>query len=109
MTDKISRRTFLRSMGAAAAAGSAAGIARARPALAAVPDEQVGVLVDLTKCDGCADVSVPRCATACQKENEARYPQPKDEDVQDYWPRTMHEDWRGKRDLMTTLTPYNWT
>ena len=109
MPEKLSRRSFLRRMGAAAAVGSAAGMARARPALAGISEEKVGVLVDLTKCDGCADVPVPRCVTACQTENESRYPQPRDEDVQDYWPQTKHEDWRPKRGLKTTLTPYNWT
>ncbi len=109
MADKISRRSFLRKVGAAAAVGTATGIARTRPALADVPEEKVGVLADLTKCDGCPDVPVPRCVTACQKENEARYPEPKEEDVRDYWPQTKHEDWRPKRNLKTTLTPYNWT
>jgi Fe-S-cluster-containing dehydrogenase component len=109
MPENISRRSFLRKIGAAAAVGSAAGIARAKPALAAISEDNVGILVDLTKCDGCADVPVPRCVTACQEENQARYPQPKDEDVKDYWPQSKHEDWRAKRDLKTTLTPYNWT
>jgi len=109
MPENISRRSFLRKIGAAAAVGSAAGIARAKPALAGASDEQVGILVDLTKCDGCSDVPVPRCVTSCQTENEARYPEPKEEDVKDYWPQTKHEDWRAKRDLKTTLTPYNWT
>lgn len=109
MPENLSRRSFLKRMGVAAAAGSAAGIARANPALAAASDEKMGILVDLTKCDGCADAPVPRCVTACQQQNEARYPEPKDEDVQDYWPQTKHEDWRSKRNLKTTLTPYNWT
>lgn len=82
---------------------------RATPALAAVSDEKSGVLVELAKCDGCPDVPVPRCVTACQKENQARYPEPRDEDVKDYWPQTKHEDWRSRRKLKTTLTPYNWT
>lgn len=109
MPENISRRSFLRKIGAAAAAGSAAGIARAKPALAAASGEKVGILVDLTKCDGCADLPVPRCVTACQNQNEARYPEPRDEDVKDYWPQTKHEDWRDRRNLKSTLTPYNWT
>jgi len=109
MPENISRRSFFKKVGAAAAVGSATGIAIAKPALAATADEQMGILVDLTKCDGCPDVPVPRCVTSCQKENEARYPEPKDEDVKDYWPQTKHEDWRSKRNLKTTLTPYNWT
>ena len=106
MPKKISRRSFLRKIGAAAAVGSAAGIARAKPALAGTSDDKVGILVDLTKCDGCADVPVPRCVTACQTENKARYPEPRDEDVKNYWPQTKHEDWRSKRNVKTTLTPY---
>ena len=109
MPENISRRSFLRKIGAAAAVGSAAGIARAKPALAGLSDENVGILVDLTKCDGCSDVPVPRCVTACQDENGARYPEPEEEDVKDYWPQTKHEDWRARRGLRTTLTPYNWT
>jgi len=109
MPEKISRRSFLGKLGAAAAVGSAAGFARANPVLARMSEEKIGVLVDLTKCDGCADVVVPRCVTACQYQNEARYPQPEEEDVRDYWPQTKHEDWRSRRSLKTTLTPYNWT
>ena len=109
MSENISRRSFLKRVGAAAAVGSATGMVRAAPAFAAPVDENVGILVDLTKCDGCPDVPVPRCTTACQTENETRYPEPRDEDVKDYWPQTKHEDWRAKRNLKTTLTPYNWT
>jgi formate dehydrogenase iron-sulfur subunit len=109
MSEKLSRRSFLRRVGAAVAVGSAAGLSRAKPALASAMDEPVGIVVDLTKCDGCPDVPVPRCVSACQKENESRYPKVKDEDVKDYWPQHKHEDWRAKRGLKTTLTPYNWT
>ena len=109
MPENISRRSFLRKIGAAAAVGSAAGIARAKPALAGASEEKMGILVDLTKCDGCADVPVPRCVSACQTLNQARYPEPKEEDVKDYWPQSKHEDWRARRNLKTTLTPYNWT
>ena len=109
MARNITRRSFLKKLGAAAAVGSATGLARANPALAGASDEKVGIMVDLTKCDGCADVPVPRCVTACQTQNETRYPEPKEEDVRDYWPQTKHEDWRAKRGLKTTLTPYNWT
>lgn len=109
MPEKMTRRSFLTRIGAAAAAGSAAGIARSKPALAAPRDGDVGITVDLTRCDGCADVPVPRCVTACQGENQSRYPEPRDEDVKDYWPQTQHEDWRSRRNVKSTLTPYNWT
>jgi len=109
MPADLSRRSFLRRIGAAAAAGGMTGFARANPALAATSGQKVGILVDLVKCDGCPDVPVPRCVSACQIENESRYPEPREEDVQDYWPQTKHEDWRSRRGLKTTLTPYNWT
>lgn len=110
MKGKISRRLFFKGIGAATAAGAAAGIARAKPALAsAAADETVGIVVDLMKCDGCPDVPVPRCVTACQKENESRCLVVNDADVKDYWPQHKHEDWRDKEGLKTTLTPLNWT
>lgn len=109
MTQGITRRGFLKSIGTAVAVGGATGIARAAPSLAALPGEKKGVLVEVAKCDGCPDVPVPRCVAACQEENKARYPEPRDEDVKDYWPQTQHEDWRARRGLRTTLTPYNWT
>jgi len=110
MSVKISRRSFFKGIGAAAAAGTLTGMVRAKPALAsALVEEPAGIVVDLTKCDGCPDVPVPRCVTACQEENRSRYPVVKDEDVKDYWPQHKHEDWRAKKGLKTTLTPYNWT
>jgi anaerobic selenocysteine-containing dehydrogenase len=68
MSENISRRAFLKKVGAAAAVGGATGLAKAAPAAAASTDDNMGILVDLTKCDGCSDVPVPRCVTACQAE-----------------------------------------
>jgi Fe-S-cluster-containing dehydrogenase component len=109
MSNNMNRRSFLKRIGAAAAVGGATGLAQAAPALAAPREKNMGILVDLTKCDGCSDVPVPRCVIACQQEKEGSYPEPRDEDVKDYWPQTKHEDWRPKRNVKTTLTPYNWT
>ena len=64
---------------------------RAAPALADSAGDRKGVLIDITRCDGCPDVAVPRCVAACQSENGSRYPEPRDEDVEDYWPQTKHE------------------
>lgn len=105
MEPSISRRTLLKTLGAAA------GIAGAGPALASPrrPDD-VGVLVDLTRCDGCPDVAVARCTAACREKNRSRFPEPApDAPLQDYWPQTRHEDWRPRREATDTLTPYNWT
>ncbi len=105
MALSVTRRTVLKTLGVAAASAGAA------PALAAPsrPDD-VGVLVDLTRCDGCPDVPTPRCVSACRAKNQARYPEPDPgEPIQDYWPQPKHEDWRPKRESTATLTPYNWT
>ncbi|UCG39385.1 MAG: 4Fe-4S dicluster domain-containing protein [bacterium] len=109
MSHDISRRDFFRRIGAAAAVGGAAGVARARPALADAGSEPVGIAVDLTRCDGCPDVPVPRCVSACQSENQSRYPVVEEESIMDYWPQHKHEDWRPRKGVRTTLTPYNWT
>ena len=105
MKQGISRRSMLKTLGAAA------GLAGASPALGAPrrPDD-VGVLVDLTLCDGCPDVATPRCVSSCRSKNRARYPEPDPEkSIQDYWPQKKSEDWRAKREATDTLTPYNWT
>lgn len=65
------------------------------------------VLVDLTKCDGCKDESVPRCVKACRHYNKNRFPEPH-KPIQPYWPRKTYEDWSDKREKIDTLTPYNW-
>jgi Fe-S-cluster-containing dehydrogenase component len=64
-------------------------------------------LIDLTKCDGCKDESIPRCVKACREENKLRFPEPK-KPIMPYWPRKNYEDWSDKRDKIDTLTPYNW-
>lgn len=101
----ITRRTALKTLGAAA------GLASAAPALAAPRRrDDIGVLVDLTRCDGCPDVGTPRCVAACRAKNQARYPEPDpDRPIPDYWPQKRHEDWRPRREDTGTLTPYNWT
>jgi len=62
---EVSRREFLKKAGLAGVGGSALGLGHSR-ALASgahpVSDDWVGVLVDLTKCNGCR-----RCEAACQE------------------------------------------
>ena len=64
-------------------------------------------LIDLTKCDGCKGESIPKCVHACREYNKSRFPEPK-KPIQPYWPRKTYEDWSDKKDLIDTLTPYNW-
>jgi Fe-S-cluster-containing dehydrogenase component len=65
-------------------------------------------LIDLTKCDGCKDDPMPRCVEACRRINEERFPNP-EEPIKNLWPQKTHDDWSKKRDVINTLTPYNWT
>lgn len=65
-------------------------------------------MIDLTKCDGCKDEPIPKCVEACRKENERRFPNPK-QPIKDLWPQKTHDDWSKKKDVINQLTPYNWT
>ncbi|MCX7965049.1 MAG: 4Fe-4S dicluster domain-containing protein [Syntrophorhabdaceae bacterium] len=64
-------------------------------------------IIDISKCDGCTDESIPRCVLACREQNKSRFPEPK-KPIQPYWPRKIYEDWSDKRQKIDTLTPYNW-
>ncbi|QER42545.1 4Fe-4S dicluster domain-containing protein [Thermodesulfobacterium sp. TA1] len=64
-------------------------------------------LIDLTKCDGCQGEKIPLCVKACREENKERFPEPK-KPILPYWPRKTYEDWSNKREVIDTLTPYNW-
>jgi len=66
-----------------------------------------GTLIDLTRCDGCTDEPVPKCVQACRDHNRKKFPEPV-ANIQPYWPHTFYEDWSKKRDIINTLTPYNW-
>ncbi len=101
---KMSRRDFLkRSVVAGGVVMSGAG----KLAFAA-DGSPVGTFCDLTKCDGCRDLPVPACVTACREENQQKFPRPADQ-IELYWPRNIKEDWSDKKELTTRLTPYNWT
>lgn len=109
--DTFSRRTFLKRSVAATAATSIA-LATKKSAAAqtdeSVEEELVGSIIDLTKCDGCANDAVAKCVTACKEKNQHRFPQP-EKPLKDYWPQKKHEDWSDEQDRTDRLTPYNWT
>lgn len=69
--------------------------------------EQLITIIDLDKCDGCSDLSIPACVRACRAKNQARYPEPQ-KPVQPYWPQPKYEDFSNDRDNISRLTPYNW-
>lgn len=103
MARAVTRRQFF----AISAAAGAAGAATAAPH-ASASVTQVGMLIDLTKCDGCPDRDTPRCVTGCRDANRAKLPEPT-HPIPDNWPTGTHEDWSTRRHVTSTLTPYNWT
>lgn len=100
---KINRRSFLAST---VAAGTM--LVPAVKVNAAIQDDSYATLIDLTKCDGCADLPEPACVSSCRKGNAEKMPNPDPEQIRDYWPQKKHEDWTGKKDVISRLTPYNW-
>ena len=103
--DKISRRSFFRRTAAAGAAGA---VIMAKGAAAnAAAGQPMATVIDLTKCDGCANQKNPLCVAACQSKNRSRFPEPV-KPIMDYWPRKGFEDWSDKKGLRDRLTPYNW-
>lgn len=110
----MNRRDFLRRGGLTILGGGAAlagAKALATPQAGEVTGKaaKVGTMIDLTLCDGCPDRDTPACVSACREKNEPRFPNPRPEDIQPYWPQTKTEDWSKKRHLTDRLTPYNWT
>ncbi len=109
--NKLDRRTFLkRSAQATVTAGVVA--ATSNSVFAEGEEDKVNgyvaSIIDLTKCDGCANYDTPLCVTACKTKNEHRFPQPQGP-LKDYWPQKRHEDYSQEQDRTDRLTPYNWT
>ena len=102
----MSRRGFLKRGAVAAAAGVAVSAGIPSPARAGLAG-RFATLVDLSLCDGCVGEPIPRCVEACRRKNSSRFPEPK-KPIKDLWPQKIHDDWSEKRDVIDTLTPYNW-
>lgn len=102
----MSRRGFLKTGAVAAAAGVAVGVGIPNSARAGGAG-RFATLVDLSLCDGCQGEAVARCVEACRKKNSSRFPEPQ-KPIKDLWPQKTHDDWSEKRDVIDTLTPYNW-
>jgi len=104
MTNKktgISRRNFLKGLGAASGAML---IPAAKTAQAGRADEELCTLLDLSKCIGCGE-----CVSACREVNEPKFPNPQ-KPYPEMYPtsRVKVEDWSDRRDIDDRLTPYNW-
>lgn len=70
--------------------------------------EGIASIIDLDKCDGCANLATPACVSACKDKNSARFPEPC-EQIPEYFPRKIKEDYSKNRDDISRLTPYNFT
>ncbi len=104
MTNKISRRAFLK--GSITVAGSVAASATgvsAATALTKEKKEPLATLIDISKCIGCEE-----CVYACQESNADKYPNPEKPYPKMFPKRVPVEDWSQKRDVTDRLTPYNW-
>ncbi|KAB2951852.1 4Fe-4S dicluster domain-containing protein [Heliorestis acidaminivorans] len=104
----LNRRSFFKRTALSGIVGAT--VLTAGKEVLASPSEigQVGTLIDLTRCDGCAHEHTPQCVLACRQKNQSRFPEP-EKPILDYWPHKNHEDWSAKRELTNRLTPYNWT
>ncbi len=103
----LSRRDFLKRSVASGVAGGLV-LSGLEGRASASGGEEVGTIIDLTKCDGCKTLPIPLCVSSCREKNKSRYPEPV-EDIGFYWPQKKTEDWSKKRGITNRLTPYNWT
>lgn len=102
---RLTRRNFLKTVGTATVFGALCALPSPQPTWAK-PGE-FATLIDLTKCDGCQQEKMPRCVEACRVLNEKRFPVPQ-KPIKNLWPQKSHDDWSDRKDVISTLTPYNW-
>ncbi|OEU67012.1 MAG: 4Fe-4S ferredoxin [Desulfovibrio sp. S3730MH75] len=100
----ISRRNFLKGLGAGSAAALLPSVAPSVVSAATSDTEELMTLLDISKCTGCGE-----CVQGCSEVNESKYPDP----IKPYpemYPtsRAKVEDWSDKREVDDRLTPYNW-
>lgn len=105
--ENISRRDFFKRT-LVAGATSALILSTGKGQIAEAGVKNVGTMIDLTKCNGCAGQEVPNCVAACRTKNASKFPEPK-QPIPDNWPTKKKEDWSGKKGMIDKLTPYNWT
>ena len=100
---KISRRSFLKTSAGVLAASGLAWPEKVQ----AGESGRLATLIDLSLCDGCPDMAVPACVSACKTINRDTIP-PVADPIPVPWPRKTVEDWSRKREVSDRLTPYNY-
>jgi len=100
----LNRRRFLKSATAAAMIGTA-GVLNV-PRKAEAGEGSLATLIDLSRCNGCADRATPACVSACKQIKAGRIPEPVDP-IPVPFPTRKVEDWSKKKEVMNRLTPYN--
>lgn len=101
---EMSRRRFLKSATAAAVIGTAGALQVPRRAEAG--EGKLATLIDLTRCNGCADRPAPACVSVCKKIKAGSLPEPVDP-IPLPFPTRKIEDWSKKKEVDHRLTPYN--
>jgi Fe-S-cluster-containing dehydrogenase component len=76
------------------------------PRTAEAGEGQLATLIDLTRCNGCADRQIPACVSACKRIKAGRLPEPAYPIPVPFPTRTV-EDWSKKKEVSNRLTPYN--
>lgn len=92
----LNRRNFLK----------IAGIASVSKVFANTNQEKMAKLIDLSLCDGCANLATPLCVSACKLKNKDVFPKPISE-IPNYYPQKFYEDYQDKKDEINRLNPYN--
>lgn len=104
MTDKLSRRSFIKAGMMTAGAVAAAGVPF--PGTAGAAGDELCTLLDVRKCIACE-----ACVEACREVNDFKFPEPEDS-MPVMYPRNRVKiaDWSSeeKREVSDRLTPYNW-
>ncbi len=103
--NQLSRRNFLKGLGAGSAAVLLPSIAASEDSANGLGSrEELCTLLDLSKCIGCGE-----CVSACSEVNQDKFPEPR-KPYPEMYPtsRVKVEDWSDRRDVDDRLTPYNW-
>ena len=102
----LSRRNFLK-QGALATALGVASFSGTAEAASGKPGKYA-TLIDLTKCDGCRNETLPKCVEACRRTSARGSPSPRNR-LKTSGLRKLTTIGLRRKTSLIRLTPYNWT